>query len=128
MSKLVEQGVLVTSIEVWEELKKGGDELYDWINARKLKMCLGYDAATQQAMRDILSKYPKLISNKTAGTFGADPHVIAIAQVYRYTVVANEAKRGLQSKRVGIPDVCADIYVPCIRFLDLMRDQGWKYA
>jgi hypothetical protein len=124
----VEQGVLVTSIEVWEELRRGGDDLYDWVNARKAKMCIDYDATTQQAMLSILSKYPKLISDKAAGAFGADPHVIAVAQVYKYTVVANEVKRGLQAKKLGIPDVCGEIYIPCIKFLEFLRDQGWKYS
>lgn len=124
---MIDDGVLVTSIEVWEELRKGGDELYDWINARKAKMCVDYDGDTQKAMLDILSRYPKLVSNKAAGTFGADPHVIAVAQVYKYTVVANEVKRGLIAKRIGIPDVCEVVGVRCIKFLEFLQEQRWKY-
>ncbi len=78
-------------------------------------------------MRDILSKYPKLISDKTAGTFGADPHVIAVAQVNGFVVVANENKKTFQAKKLGIPDVCEVLNVRCIKFLEFLQEQKWEF-
>jgi hypothetical protein len=57
---------------------------------------------------------------------GADPFVIATAQVRGLTVVTEE--KGGTDTKPKIPSVCAALRVPCINVLSFIRDQGWSFT
>ncbi len=56
----------------------------------------------------------------------ADPFVIAVAQVHRCTVVSGEILSNSQTK-IKIPNVCSDLGIRHINFLQLIREQGWIF-
>jgi hypothetical protein len=62
--------------------------------------------------------------NPNTGRSGADPFVIALAQVNNCAVVTEEKARPTRPK---IPDVCAGLGLRCINMLDLMRQERWSY-
>lgn len=81
--------------------------------------------AVQQAVTAILAAYPNLI-NPHSGRSGADPFVIALADVNGCAVVTEERPRSWINPK--IPDVCAALGVRCINFLEVIREQGWTFS
>jgi len=57
---------------------------------------------------------------------GADPFVIATAQVMGLTVVTEE--KGGTDAKPKMPSVCQVLGVPCIDVLSFLRDQGWSFG
>lgn len=120
---------MVAADEVREELKRGGDDLYDWTLTQD-GFYVPPDAAVQKAVADILSnpEHEKLLYTETPGIVVADPFVIATAQVHSLTVVSSEVLMTSPSPRkTKIPNVCADLAVPHVSPLDYFRSQGWTF-
>ena len=127
MVSLVDSGDLITSIDVYEELKVGGDSLFDWVCERK-HMFVEYDDDTQNVLLGILRDYPKLVSDKSTDKYGADPHIIAVAKVRSCSVITREKMKPPEARKLGIPNVCQGLNVRCLNFVDFLREQGWLYA
>ena len=83
------------------------------------------DDTIQQATSEVLAKHP-LLMKATKSRNGADPFVIATAQVRGLTVVTEE--KGGSDRRPKIPSVCKALDVPCINVLQFLRDHGWSFA
>jgi hypothetical protein len=105
------------------ELERQDDDLLKWA-AEQAGLFLEVDAALQQRVRDILAAYPNLI-DPNRGRSGADPFVIALAQVNGCAVVTEEKARSVINPK--IPDVCSSLGVTCINMLAVIREQGWRY-
>jgi hypothetical protein len=56
----------------------------------------------------------------------ADAFVIAVAQLKKGIVVTGEVNG--TTDRPKIPYICSQLGVPCIRFLDLLKREGWKFG
>lgn len=123
LPSLIGAGDLRATREVEIELEQQDDELLRWAQAQK-DLFLEVDEPVQRSVRQILSSYPKLI-NPHSGRSGADPFVIALAHVRGCAVVTEEKPRSLVNPK--IPDVCAAMGIRCMSFLDLIRDQGWRF-
>ncbi|MEK7153667.1 MAG: DUF4411 family protein [Patescibacteria group bacterium] len=76
-------------------------------------------------MQGILGSFPKLVANMK-GRNRADAFVIAVARVKGATVVTGEGPDGNQN-RPKIPYICQQLNVPCVRFLEIVRLEGWKF-
>ncbi len=127
LGELIDRGIVVASEEVYTELKVGGDELYDWVHARK-KMFLPLDAQIQQAVADILAVHTQWIPADRSRNM-ADPFVVAVARVNGCTVVSEEKwSNSPKPENVKIPNVCDGFGIKHITFLDLMREQGWVFT
>ena len=119
---LIRQGDLIATEEVLVELQRQDDEVYAWALQHRM-MFLPIDERIQQVVRQILLHHPRLLDTRKSRS-GADPFVIALAQIERCTVVTNE-RRTSSPSRPHIPDVCAAMGIRSIDILGLIREQGW---
>jgi len=123
MDRLVDNGILIASEEVLEELKKQDDEVLAWANQRA-RMFVPIDDQVQQVVSTILQSYPRLIDNRSNRS-GADPFIIGLAVVEGCTVITEERATG-NRLRPKIPDVCSGMGVRCIGLVELIREQDWR--
>lgn len=123
MDELIRRGALIATEEVLHELERKDDEVYEW--ARQRDMFVDTNEAIQLAATGILRNHPKLIDQRKNRS-GADPFVIALAQVEGCAVVTAE-KPTTSSKRPNIPDVCDALGIQWLTILQLFRAQGWSF-
>ncbi len=124
LDRLIQSGDLRATEEVLHELERKDDDVYEW--AKRRPMCfVEIDAAIQPVVQAILRDHNRLLDTRKSRS-GADPFVIALAQVNRATVVTDERLTG-SSARPNIPDVCAALGIRCINVLGLIREQGWVF-
>ena len=119
---MINAGDIIASEEVLEELGRKDDEVHQWALERR-QMFIPLYPDIQQSVINILTKHPRLIDNRNNRS-GADPFVIALAQVENCTVVTYETLSH-SLNRPRIPDVCLDMGIRCINMTDLFREQGW---
>lgn len=121
MDDLIDEGRLKASIEVYNELKKKDDDVYQWCKERKDKLVVEIDEATQDAVVELMANYPRLVDT-AKGRSGGDPFVIALAQAasVQMTVVTEE-----NPGKTKIPDVCADEGIEVMKIVDLIEQEGW---
>ena len=109
--------------EVRVELERKDDEVLKWAVERAY-MFIPIDGAIQVAVTDILRRYPRLIDTRKSRS-GADPFVVALAQIRDLTVVTYE-KETRNMERPNIPDVCEALNIEQIPFLKLARRERWQ--
>lgn len=133
LEKHIESGNIAILDMVIDEIKRGGDDLSEWIDTIKIPQLVSHKD------KAIISKYAKVIQNVQSnpcynnlalntwsGTV-ADPWLIAAAAVNGYTLVTMEIsnKKNLSSKnqtgKVKIPDVADDFNVETIDLFSMMR-------
>lgn len=112
--------------EVLLELERGGDDIYQW--AKELDyMFLQPNEEVQQVVSQIVESYPLFVPDVSSDGIWADPYVIALAKVNNAIVVTGEKTVGPEAKRPKIPNICLDLQIDCIDFLQLIRLEGWKF-
>lgn len=110
--------------EVQRELARRDDDARQWADAQT-DLFVPLELPIQQSAKQILSVHPRLVGQGGRRS-AADPFVIALAMVRNGTVVTEETARGnLTSPR--IPDVCADLGVPCLNLMEYIEAQGWTF-
>ena len=124
LAERVSDGVLKCSEEVYVELKKKDDGIYDWLKARK-EVVVPIDEPIQGIVSELLEKYPRLVDTHRNRS-QADPFVIATAEILQGVVVTGEKPRG-NLEVPKIPDVCDARNIRCISFLEMLRELGWKF-
>lgn len=124
LDELITQQQVLCPDEVRVELARQEDELAKWINARP-HMFVPLDDAIQRATSNVLARH-SLLMKASKNRNGADPFVIATAQVKSLTVVTEE--KGGTTTKPKIPSVCRALGVPCVNVLSFLRDQGWSFA
>jgi len=124
LAECVAAGVLKCSEEVYVELKKKDDGLYDWLKAHK-KVLVPIDEASQGIVLELLEAYPRLVDTHRNRS-QADPFVIATAEQLQAVVVTGEKPRG-KLDVPKIPDVCDARNIRCISFLEMLRELGWTF-
>ena len=88
-------------------------------------MFIPIDEKIQIAVSKILSSHKKLIDERKSRS-GADPFVIALAQVIGGTVLTGE-KPTNKPNRPHIPDVCNYLGIPWLNMLQFFREQKWIF-
>ena len=113
--------------EVFSELKKKDDELFDWCKAREDTVFVGFDGNQEKHLIGIMAEFPRLVDT-TKNKSGADPFVIALAlsQTPRLTVVTQEEFGKATSPK--IPNVCQAKGIRSINLLDLISEMKWKFT
>ena len=124
LDELITQQEVLCPDEVRVELERQEDDLAKWINARP-HLFVPLDDAIQRATSEVLAQHP-LLMKATKNRNGADPFVIATAQVRSLTVVTEE--QGGTDTKPKIPSVCATLRVPCVNVLSFIRNQGWSFT
>jgi hypothetical protein len=121
---LIVEGRLQSPLEVYHELESKDDDLHEWARARMHALFVSDQTLWDRATR-IARDYPDLIdASRTKPQ--ADPFVIALAEPRGWTVVTEEGRTGPGAK-LKIPAVCARLGVKCIKSLELIRLEGWKF-
>ena len=122
--ELAESGLIVAPADVRLELEKQKDDLHDW--AKKVASALFHDPdrAVMEVFTDIVNTHPDFMKINSTKS-GADPFVVALAQVHKLTVVTYEtmAKKDAAPK---IPNVCAARGLECVQLVDVLRAEGFK--
>jgi predicted nucleic acid-binding protein len=124
LDALIAQQEVLCADEVRVELERQEDDLAKWIKVRP-QLFVPLDDAIQRATSEVLAGHP-LLMKATKNRNGADPFVIATAQVRGLTVVTEE--KGGTDTKPKIPSVCAALRVPCVNVLSFIRDQGWSFT
>ena len=119
MANLIDEGLVISADEVFDELSAGDDFLLKWVKQRKSAFIpSGHDI--QYLVRDILQKYPTLVTGSRKAN-GSDPFVIALAKLKNCTLVSDETRAG-DGQPVKIPNVCEAYGVRLIKFVDFLRE------
>ncbi|MBN9160901.1 MAG: hypothetical protein BGO98_33775 [Myxococcales bacterium 68-20] len=125
LDALIVEGHACMPDEVYREIEKKADALFDWCSDRKDHLVMPIDVAEQVAVAEVLKAHARLVDTKKGRSMG-DPWVIAFAKVHGATVVTEEhLTRNLAAPR--IPDVCAAMGIDCINTLALVRAEKWKF-
>ncbi len=123
---LVKGGRFLLSAEVWEEAHARTSKAAEWCDRQgKNALTVPTDVGVVKEVQRILLAHPKLVKEGT-GRNRADAFVIAVARLTGATVVTGEGSDGNQN-RPKIPYICDQLGVKCIRFLELIRLEGWTF-
>lgn len=123
VGRLIEDGTVQLSIEVYNEIERQSDDLHEWCKAYRGHF-VDLTDDVQESVIEILGAYPRLVGTGDKGK--ADPFVIALARTYDplLTVVTEEGRGTEGSPK--IPRVCAGVGVPCCNFNKFLRDTRWR--
>lgn len=134
VSDKIKSGNIVILDLVREELRKGEDELTDWINSFNDEIILS------RVNTEILQKYGEVLTHVQESDFYknqallewsdasvADPMLIAVASVHGFCIVTfekpnNNLSRTHASKNPKIPDVANVFGVECCDLFSMMRN------
>lgn len=125
IDSLVEQGRIISSADVYEELVRGpknDDKVLEWANNHK-QIFIDIDPDQDQVLPKITKEFPSFIDYKI-GRFNADPLLVAIAISKDMKVVTSE--RPSRDSKPHIPDVCKHFDIGCMDLYGFIEDNGWK--
>lgn len=117
---------MLSSVEVFNELKRKDDELADWAKNRRNELFREIDELVQEAVVAVMGAYPKLVDT-AKGKSGADPFVIAQAMSANPTLIVVTQEEGGSEARPKIPYVCAQQGITCMGILDLIQAENWSF-
>jgi hypothetical protein len=100
------------------------DGIHDWLKKHK-QVIVPIDERIQKIVADMLTEHPRLVDTHRQRS-QADPFVIATAESLGAVVVTGEKPRG-KLDIPKIPDVCEQRKIPCISFLQMLRELEWKF-
>lgn len=120
---LLNGGATLVSSQVQVELAEQDDGAADWLADHPA--CLREIDEVFDLARQISEQFPGWADRKRNG---ADPFVIALAEMNGLRVITGERLTGATNPRkVRIPDVCLQRGVACGSLLDLIRAEGWSF-
>jgi hypothetical protein len=122
LQELAEEGLIVAPQDVLLELERQKDDLHEWAVQRQ--MFLEPDRQVLESFKDIVNRHPGFM--KTGSTkSGADPFVVALAEVHGLQVVTYET-RAKKDAAPKMPDVCDRRGVKCVSLVDVLRETGFR--
>jgi hypothetical protein len=124
LGECVAAGTIRCSEEVYVELERKDDGIHDWLKKRK-EVVVPIDEEIQRLVAELLTEHPRLVDTHRQRS-QADPFVIATAEILKATVVTGEKPRG-KLDIPKIPDVCEKRQIPCVNFLQMLRELDWKF-
>ncbi|MFZ3122502.1 MAG: DUF4411 family protein [Thermodesulfovibrionales bacterium] len=106
----------------------GSTELKAWAKQYR-GVFIPHDQQIQTEAKNIQTRFPGFI-DPNAIHDEADRYVIALAKSRGFSVVTHETSA--KSKRRPprshyIPDVCSELSIQCIEFVELMRREKWSF-
>ena len=124
IDELINNGIILASMEVLKDIEKQDDDLLEWVRT-KPNLFREINQNIEKALTEfILPRFPNIVDYKRDRS-GADPWVIALAIVEKATVISEE-NRG-KKKVPKIPDVCEALKIRHIRIADFIAEQGWIF-
>jgi predicted nucleic acid-binding protein len=116
---LFSNGIIISSDEVIEEIKRGNDDLEEWANARKNSFYPSNEPV-QMIVKEILRRFNGLVTSPRKPN-AADPFLIALAKQMSCTVVTEENRSG-NDLSPKIPNICDFYNIRCIKFVEFLRE------
>ena len=124
LETLLDSGGARVSRQVHVELNEQDDGASDWLGEYESAI-VEIDAEVFAIAKTIGANLPGWVTRKRNG---ADPFVIALAEVEGLKVITGERRSGATNpKKMKIPDVCLARNVECGAMVDLIREQGWAF-
>lgn len=93
LEALIASGELISPEDVFLELDRGGDEIYEWAKKHR-SMFIQPNEAVQQYVREIVNRYPEFVPAGSRDGIWADPYVIGLAAERHAVVVTGEKLAG----------------------------------
>lgn len=124
LAECVASGQVRCSEEVYVELEKKDDGIHDWLKKHK-QVVVPINEEIQRIVAALLTEHPRLVDTFRQRS-QADPFVIATAEALGAVVVTGEKPRG-KLDIPKIPDVCEQRKIPCISFLQMLRELEWRF-
>jgi len=125
MARLADAGQLLFIDEVARELERKDDGAHAWVKGRAGAV-IDIDEPIQDAVTELLRAHQRMLDTRRNKS-GADPFVVALAQVRRCSVLSGELSTGSLT-RPKIPDVCEAVGVPCASLIQMFRAEGLRFA
>lgn len=125
VDSLIKDGRFFLSEEVWEEAQARDAVVKAWCHSRLDPLVVPTTATIAQEVQTILAEHERLTMNMK-GRNRADPFVIAVAKLSQAVVVTGEGSDGTDV-RPKIPYVCQRLGIECVRLIDLIRLEGWRF-
>ncbi len=126
---------IVSSIEpIGDELKRGNDELAEWVKEQGGLFLSVYDDPTQQAFADVAAHVASQANMMKPGALeeflgGADPWLIAKAMALKDAIVVTHEQFNLQIRRkYSIPNVCQHFGVQWIDTFELLSRTNAQFV
>ena len=124
---LISAGLIVPPVEVWDELEKNTG-IINGLRLYREQIVIDMSTEIDYLLRvgRIALDHPAMSGSRLARN-RADPYVIAMAEHFGLTVVADETTARRPNRK--IPGVCAIRSTPCIDLIQLLRREdpegGW---
>lgn len=109
---------------ILNELERGGDELYDWVKSRESDLVIATTPEIESEVTYLVNTYNNF--GIITGRNEADPFVVAVAKANSCSVVTNETRSG-DLNGPKIPDVCLEEDIRWIRFVDIIKEEGFVF-
>lgn len=113
-NELIENGQLISSSEIFEELKD--DDIVQWAKSHK-ESFLPLTREVQEKTTEILQQFPQIIKIQTKGSSNGDPFLIATAILENGVIVTDEG-----NKNHGIPMVCESLGISYMKLNDMLDE------
>lgn len=126
--RFAEQGLLMSCDRVYDELKRGDDDLAAWVE----KHYITYFLSTQSD--EVLANYAKLVQwaiqaplfndhakDEFMEAENADAWILAYALTHGGTIVTHETFDPLIKKRIPIPNVCKEFDIAYCDTFEMLR-------
>lgn len=124
LEELAEKNLITAPADVLLELEKQKDDLHEWAKARP-ELFETPDRQVMEVFTEIVNDHPDFMKINSTKS-GADPFVVALAEVKELTVVTYETM-AKQSAAPKIPNVCAARgLADTASLVDVLRAGGFK--
>ena len=125
LTQMVDNGEIVSTIEVYNELEPQHDELSKWVKQHK-NMFIDIDCPQLDVLRTIYNKYPSMVLNTSKTS--ADAFLVALAKIKELTVITSELKSINPSlKNPKVPNLCDEFCVKWINLVNFFKVKGWRF-
>ncbi len=122
LESMIKNEELISPLEVYEEIKVGQDEIYEWCKNNK-KMFRDIDDCQRQKFQDVEKQYDNNYwGNEINKQRWADPWVIVLSICEEAIIVADEKKTPNR-----IPFISNALKIKCLDLLDFFKGIGIKY-
>lgn len=122
---LIENGSIISSIEVFRELQQRDDDAAA-IASKYKHIFLNPLVEEQKYVREILTKHSELIKfkNIAGGAPVADPFIIAQAIVNNATLITTEK---FKPNAHNVPNICKEYGIDVLTLKDFFKREDWKF-
>ena len=113
-------------LEVYEEIKKGDDDLAEWIKDGTNKAALLFEEEVDVDLVSFVTDdgYADDLTDDEVEKIGRDPFLVAYAladEDYRCIVTTEVSKPSRERANRHLPDVCNTFHIPCVNTFQFVR-------